>query len=136
MRDGNACDWKSSGHWTCLREPWACWLLPNRAEASGPPYLGLPEVVVHHGEVQPQLLHVAPVALEEQQVSVNLRVQGGQVVDVHVGAGAQQLGQEEARKGQLHQHVFVESLQWDEGQQSASRVLKQTHMSNCYVTGS
>lgn len=74
------------------------------------PHLGLPELIVHHGEVQAQLLHVAIIALEEKQVLVHFRIQGREVMDVHVSAGSQQLGQEEACKGQLHQHVLVEGL--------------------------
>lgn len=79
-------------------------------------HLRLPQVVVDHGEVQAQLLHVALVALEEEQVAVHLRVQRGQVVDVHVGAGPQELGQEEAGEGQLYQHVLVQRLEEREGE--------------------
>lgn len=91
------------------------------AAGAGCAHLRLPEVIVHHGEVEAQLLDVALVALEEEQVPVHLRVQRGQVVYVHIRAGAQQLGQEEAGEGQLHQHVLVEGLGRGQGPVSTSR---------------
>lgn len=84
------------------------------------PHLCLPELVVHHGEVQAQLLHVAVIALEEKQILVHFRIQGSEVMDVHVSAGSQQLGQEEACKGQLHQHVLVEGLRRAQGAVSST----------------
>lgn len=76
-----------------------------------PSHLSLSKIVVDHREVEAQLLHVALVALEEKKVAIHLRVQRRQVVDVHVCTGSQKFGQEEAGKGQLHQHVLIQRLE-------------------------
>lgn len=78
-------------------------------------HLSFSQVVVDHREVEAQLLHVAFVALEEEEVAVHLRVQRRQVVDVDIGAGAQKLREEEAGKGQLHQHVLIQRLRNTKG---------------------
>lgn len=73
-------------------------------------HLSFSQVVVDHREVEAQLLNIAFVALEEQEVAIHLRVQRCQMVDVDVRAGAQKLRKEEAGKGQLHQHVLIQRL--------------------------
>lgn len=51
-------------------------------------HLRLPEIIVDHSEVKAEVFHVTFIALEKKQVSVHLRVQRGQMVDVYVRTGA------------------------------------------------
>lgn len=88
----------------------------HQCTRGAPSHLCLPEVIVHHSEVQAQLLHITIIALEKQQIFVDFRVQRSQVVNVHIRTGPKQLGEEEAGKGQLHQHVLIEGLQRDSEQ--------------------
>lgn len=61
-------------------------------------HLSLSQIIVDHCKVESQLLHVALIGLKEEEVAVHLWVQGLQMVDVHIGTGAQQFRQEETGK--------------------------------------
>lgn len=73
-------------------------------------HLSFSQVVVNHCEIEAELFHIILVALQEEQVTVHLWIQGGQVVDVHICAGSKKLGQEKTGKGQLYQHVLIQRL--------------------------
>lgn len=74
-------------------------LIGKRRRGANRRHLSFSQVVVDHGEVEAQLLHVAFIALEEEEVAIHLRVQRRQMVDVDIRAGAQKFREEEAGKG-------------------------------------
>ena len=43
---------------------------------------GLPQLLGHDGEVEAQVLHVSLVGLEVEQVLVQLRIEGGEMINV------------------------------------------------------
>ena len=71
----------------------------------------LPEVVHGDGKVQVQVLHVALVGLQIEEIFVELRVQGVEMVDINIDQSlTQQFGQEERSQRKFHEKIFIQSF--------------------------